>query len=142
MTWHLKDRLLEKQLKKIVPNLSALIKEALDKQLCENYIGIQFDRRIDSDVLFDCRLWFFKWELVEIKDYDPYDWNEYPEITPPENTIFRVEIETERTITRCLGRTESGSSILYMYEDYNGWRNVESFKANEEKVIRFRQWED
>lgn len=142
MTWHLKDRRLEKQLKKIVPNLNSLIERALDEQPCEYYFCVQFNRVVDGKVLEDCRLWFYKWEIVEIKSYDPYDWNEYPEITPPENTIFRVEIETERTITRCLGRTESGSSILYMYEEYNGWINVDSFKENDEKIIRFRPWED
>lgn len=92
MTWHLKDRLLEKQLKKIIPNLNILIKEALDKQLCENYIGIQFDRRIDADVLFDCRLWFFKWELVEIKDYDPYDWHPYPNELPQSGDNYLVTV--------------------------------------------------
>ena len=141
MTWHLKDRLLEKQLTKIVPNLSNLIEKALEEQPCESYVGLQFNRVVDGRILEDCRLWFYKWELEEIKNYAPNNWNEYPAVKPPENTIFRVEIETDEDFTRCLGRTKD-SQILFIYESYEGWINVDSFKEDKRKIIRFRPWED
>lgn len=33
-------------------------------------------------------------EVLELKDgYDPNDWNNYPEVTPPEGVLMRVECE-------------------------------------------------
>lgn len=37
-------------------------------------------------------------EIVHEKKYNPYGWNKFPEITPPEGVAMRVEVTTQRNI--------------------------------------------
>lgn len=130
MTWHLKDRELEKNLIKVDPEFLSKLNTA-----CET-----LDTNKDGD--------FYKYQTCFVKlnhfgkiigelfltgadieyktTYNPYAWNPYPEVTPPENELMRIE---------CYDGTCGAGTFV------NGeWH--EDGTDELPNVIRFRPWED
>ena len=74
----------------------------------------------------------FKKTAIEcIEVYDPYTWNNYPEITPPEGVPMRVEALNNKRFC----------GIYLKYKDDYFWFD-ENLKNHREDVVRFRPWED
>lgn len=66
--------------------------------------------------------------------YDPDAWNSFPEVTPPEGVLMRVETKT--------GRNFCG--YYHIYEEGGCWCYNDGIlcpKAISESVTRFRPWE-
>ena len=137
MTWHLKDRELEK-------NLIEIDTEFLSKL---NTVCEILDTNKDGDI--------YKYQACVVKlnhhgktigelfltggdieyktTYNPYAWNPYPEVTPPEGVWMRLEI--------CPGSEDSGRmGAKYV----NGkWLLDDGAIANFGNYpARFRPWED
>lgn len=130
MTWHLKDRELEKKLNELVGGNQ--FTEALNRECsCINYqkiIVVKFGENT-GHVKGSFRCYFEKDELTNI-GYDPHDWNDYPDVKPPENVWMRVE-------------TNMGFGFKARFEhgDWLDNRNdVVGF--DDGNVIRYRPWED
>lgn len=140
MTWHLKDRELEKVFEaysggKFVKSLNyAVEQETIDNE-CVVYVG--FGREfLGPDFAENC-LCFRTDELEEVPEYNPKAWNEYPAVTPPDNVLMRLEFtETEST-----GKPKRH----YVAATFNGitWGTRDSYSAGVEMIkCRFRPWED
>ena len=76
-------------------------------------------------------------EIESVPEYNPNAWNEYPDVTPPEGVMMRVEARTlddygERWIVKFYG-------AIYV----NGaWRSSVEIKYPETlQIFRFRPWE-
>ena len=97
MTWHLKDRELEKKLIAIDCEFLDNLNDAVNEKIEEFSPG----RIEEGDLitLMFCRdhqielgeLYFLFHELEEVAEYNPHAWNEYPKVTPPEGVPMRVE---------------------------------------------------
>lgn len=79
----------------------------------------------------------YEHEIEAIPEYNPNDWNAYPEVTPPEGVLMRVEIEYPD------GDVSRACSI---FKDEVWWEAVNGEPIDEEvtligKVKRFRPWE-
>lgn len=135
MTWHLKDRELEKKLIEICPNFLECIDFAIQtKEKDTNYIYVEFDRERENDTLGFNYLYFWDDELEEVPEYNPHAWNEYPAVIPPENVWMRLEIF--RTDIRSQ-RTYRDAAIFLAGK----WRNGESvIEISEGDEVRFRSW--
>lgn len=80
-----------------------------------------------------------KFSVTLLKDeisfqYDPNAWNSFPEVTPPEGVLMRVETKT--------GRNFCG--YYHIYEEGGCWCYNDGIlcpKAISESVTRFRPWE-
>ena len=140
MTWHLKDRELEKVFEaysggKFVKSLNyAVEQENIDSE-CVVYVG--FGREfLGPDFAENC-LCFRTDELEEVPEYNPKAWNEYPAVTPPDNVLMRLEFtETEST-----GKPKRH----YVAATFNGitWGTRDSYSASFKMTkCRFRPWED
>ena len=141
MTWHLKDRTLEKAFEaysggKFVDALNYEVKHSnIDSEFIV-YVG--FVRECLGDDSSEICLCFKTDELEDIPEYNPHAWNNYPEVTPPEGVRMRVEARTlddygERLIVKFYGAT---------YVD-GAWRSsVESEYAETLRIFRFRPWEE
>lgn len=72
---------------------------------------------------------FYLHEYEELKEYNPNDWNSYPEVTPPDGVLMRVETEDDVKICG--------------YLDYldNCWHYSDGTPFDIENVKRFRPWE-
>lgn len=137
MTWHLKDRELEKKLIAIDP-------EFIDKlQRKEGYGNYGFYLDLGGYVCSgDCgvpkiQIYLVREELEEVPEYNPKAWNEYPAVTPPDNVLMRLEFtETEST-----GKPKRH----YVAATFNGitWGTRDNYSAGVEMIkCRFRPWED
>lgn len=72
MTWHLKDRELEKKLIEMCPNFIEYIEDAIQtKEKDTNYIYVEFDREREGDTLGFNYLYFWDDELEEVPEYNP-----------------------------------------------------------------------
>lgn len=75
-----------------------------------------------------------KHELEIVKEYNPNDWNDYPDVKPPEGVLMRVEFEFEGILRRNCAIFENGA-----------WRITENGKASYavtlDDVKRYRPWE-
>ena len=68
-------------------------------------------------------------------EYNPYGWNEYPDVTPPENVLMRIELEDEfKNVYHESGIFKNG----LWYSEINGMPHEE----HGIDVLRFRPWED
>lgn len=131
MKYRLKDRELQRK-------LDALSNGDFSRQLASN------KKRIFAELNFlkQMILWFRKSEgplhalmitpdMVEkVREYDPHNWNEYPEVTPPEGVWMRCETDVNaiehkiRHIAKFDGRE---------------WRD---YLSKQVVVHRFRSWDE
>lgn len=93
MTWHLKDRELEKKLIAIDPKF-------IDKlRMTKGYGNYGFHLNLGGYVHSgDCgvpkiQIYLVQEDLEEVPEYNPHKWNEYPKVTPPDNVLMLVEFK-------------------------------------------------
>ena len=129
MTWHLKDRVLERKILRIDPNFCKRLHD-----VCESLIG---DKEVDDDeklslFFFNDRqlfgtLTFERKNVEKLNDYDPKKWNDFPKTIPPEGIYMRIE-------------DKNGDGFkAYYYDDE--WRTNIS-DCLDFVPVRFRPWED
>lgn len=79
-----------------------------------------------------------KHELEIVKEYNPNDWNDYPDVTPLEGELMRVEVEyPEGDVLRQCAIFEDG----IWWNEENGNPNANEVEYLSAKVKRFRPWE-
>lgn len=74
-------------------------------------------------------------KLEEVREYDPHKWNEYPEVTPPEGVLMRVECRDGRKACAKYRLFIEGGSWC----DINGGAWPEAYSQDAE---RFRPWDE
>lgn len=73
--------------------------------------------------------------LEEVREYDPHKWNEYPEVTPPEGVLMRVECRDGRKACAKYRLFIEGGSWC----DINGGAWPEAYSQD---VKHFRPWDE
>lgn len=130
--YRLKDQELQKKLDEITDGdfSECLEKGAVDQFCRAGSIGVTCGR-------FGCnghprlKIDFYLHEYEELKEYNPNDWNNFPDTTPPENIPMRVEfIWNDGALGKCCGVYRNGV-----------WSNSEDRDCEIENVKRFRPWE-
>lgn len=136
MTWHLKDRELEEKLNKTSHPMHTFTDE-LNKKMAQipkkelpRVLGavVTFQRIGTGGVILENNVLKFSIEeLVNIPEYDPHNWNKYPEVTPPEGIWMRFEAKNNEG---------------FMAEFFHGkWFNCYGSEIDRPSG-RFRPWED
>lgn len=140
MTWHLKDRELEKKLIAIDP-------EFIDKlQMTKGYGNHGFRLNLGGYVYSgDCgvpkiQIYLVQEDLEEAPEYNPKIWNDSRKVTPPEDVVFRAKIyraEGEKVLYECLIFRRS-----VWYRVINGKPLGIQFYLYEGDYVEFKSWED
>lgn len=94
MTWHLKDRELEKKLIEVCPNFFNELNLSLSGVPDGHKFGfvyVEFHRQFGDNRWVKSKLAFFDREVEYVQDYNPKAWNEYPKVIPPRHEPLRVE---------------------------------------------------
>lgn len=142
MTWHLKDRELEKKLIKTCPNFIECIEDAIQtKEKDTNYIYVEFDREREGDTLGFNYLYFWDDELEEVPEYNPKAWNEYPKVKPVEPGIYRLEVKRNVAgVTRCYAAVFGflGNKNWHIY----GQGCLIDTNVTDGGYVRFRPWSE
>ena len=86
MKFRLKDRALQKQLDAITKGeFSKVLEKGIDPTFfCEEFLLLGVGA---------IRVRIYESALEEVPEYDPHAWNEWPDITPPEGVLLRIEVK-------------------------------------------------
>ena len=118
MKYRLKDRVLQKKL----------------DDLTDGEFSTQLSKWKDSQRPIPCKLYIFESELEQIQEYNPKDWNNYPDVTPPEGVLMRVEFVYDGILRRNCAIFENGA--WYIAADRKAL-----YDFTIDNVKRYRPWE-
>lgn len=136
MTWHLKDRELEKKLIEICPDFLEYIEFAIQtKEKDADYIYVEFERERENVTLGFNHLYFWDDELEEVVEYDPHVWNEFPKVKPPYDVMMRIEMYNGLGFAGFFKHFIEGDQWCYA----DGSPMPKAYSNN---VKRFRPWSD
>lgn len=125
MKYRLKDRELQAK-------LDDLTNGEFSASLKGNIEPTDYYRRFNVDGIGVISVMLNSSCLEERFDYDPRSWNPFPEVTPPEGVLMRVEfIWNDGSPGRCCGKLWNGV-----------WVSSDDLNLEIECVKRFRPWED
>lgn len=136
MTWHLKDRELEEKLNKTSHPMHTFTDELnkkmdqIPKDSLKKVLGVVviFKRIGTGGVILENNILKFSIEeLMNIPEYDPHNWNKYPEVTPPEGVWMRFE-------------TKNNEGFMAEFA-YGKWFNCYGNRINRPSG-RFRPWSE
>lgn len=135
MTWHLKDRELEKKLIELYPNFLDGLELGVRNKGNFPALTVVCTRVRQNDEIPQDEISFWFDEIVEEPlGYNPNAWNEYPKVKPPENIPMRIECTFRyKTFYEC------GIFIDGNWHLKNDGRPVSDFYN---RVKRFRPWRD
>ena len=98
MTWHLKDRELEKKLLEIDPDFSEKLNQNCEKwdsngdgdlfEFKHFTQSLTYKSKLLGDLIFSGN------ELTNI-EYNPKSWNEFPMVTPPDRKMMQIEYDRD-----------------------------------------------
>lgn len=133
MTWHLKDRELEKKLIELYPGFLDDLNFSVRNK--GNFPSITlFCMRVRGyEKIPQDEISFWLDELEEVCEYNPHAWNEYPKATPPEAVLMRVECTYGEEVFRHCAIFKEG----FWWHEKNGGCDGNRFHS----VKRFRPWE-
>lgn len=133
--YRLKDQELQKKLDEITDgDFSECLEKGAVDQFCRvGSIGVTCGR-------FGCnghprlKIDFYLHEYEELKEYNPNDWNSYPDVTPPEGVLMRVETTTSSKFCGYYHTFAEGG--CWCYQD-----GTVCSEATSKSVERYRPWE-
>lgn len=137
MTWHLKDRELERVLEKYSDgNFVKALNFAIERDWIDaaNVVTVEFKRKFLA-IGYTNNLSFRTDELEEVTEYDPHAWNEYPKVKPPYNMMMRIKMKN--------GYLRAG--YLKKFTDGDSWVNpngVLMCNAENAEIELFRPWSE
>lgn len=145
MTWHLKDRELERVLEKYSDgNFVKALNFAIERDWIDagNVVTVEFERKFLSKG-YTNDFSFRTDELEEVCEYNPKDWNDSRKVKPPRNVLFRANIHRKG-----FAGEEWVKHRCILHDGY-AWKEVDNFKPWGEIIkldfdewIEFRPWED
>lgn len=155
MTWHLKDRELEKKLNELSKGEFSKNLHQYDDEhfasFCGEIIsltedcGYEFDESAGKGVYRQSQfLFFFNNDAIEeVPEYNPHGWNDSRTVTPPENIVFRAKVHR--------AREDNGETILYeclifrksvWYHVINSESCGIQMSLYKNDFVEFKPWED
>lgn len=128
MTWHLKDRVLEKRLLKLWPEFVT----NLNKSVYSKRKGPNGEFVVYLDTLTSLSFNIEESLLRNVPEYTPKSWNDYPEVTPPTDVTMLLSFDDGY----CTKAYFDGEEWIETYQ-------VRPLLARrKEQLFRYRPWED
>lgn len=136
MNYRLKDRDLQRK-------LDDLTDKKFSKSLREGIDPSDYYRIFRVEGIGSISVLLNSYALEEIPEYDPTTWNEWPIVEPPEKTLLRIEIITERigegTPEPSGGKVRCRGCATY---SHGFWMLGEKITVKPRETVRFRPWID
>lgn len=144
MKYRLKDQELQKQLDEISDgDFSLQLEEHLQDIKCNGITDADYrvffgELSGRAEMVNRFSMLLYEHEVEQIKEYDPNDWNPYPEVTPPEGILMRVEQVQFKTHEKAKGITIRKCAIFRKGEWVD---DVVGYPLASIENCRFRPWE-
>lgn len=90
--YELKDSVKQDAFEKILPGFGDALQAACDEQFDDEFSHVCVQLNHGGGVLWDGGVNIKKSAICTKEVYDPRAWNNYPEVTPPEGVVMRLEI--------------------------------------------------
>ena len=144
MTWHLKDRELEKKLIAIDPDFVKTLTETVEENLKLTNGWFNDESVTDVELTYNGErlgiVSFYTDTLEEVPEYNPNGWNEFPAVTPPDSRVCQL------TVSRSLDEPVNYYAAFYDFRAKT-WRVQDSGRPIDTKVLKdgfvtFRAWRD
>ena len=138
MTVRLKDRELQKKLDEISGgDFSQKLQEKPTSSLSPNFVEVGFSR--EKGKIVRCFTATFRIDEIEkVPEFDPNDWNRFPEVTPPEDELMRLEVTNPKSLRhivyRYAAKFKNGEWVKDCTEN--------SVLIGDFDAVRFRPWGD
>lgn len=113
-TYHLRDRKLQQKLDELSHGAFSEMLKTMGRFLAQKpATNIQLGESRFTITLF-------KEDFVIAPEYDPNDWNAYPDVTPPEGVLMLVECidEDDKTFKTCAEYVGDGYGAYYWRNEY------------------------
>lgn len=139
--YELKDKERQAALEKALPGFTEALQNNCEAQFNDPTSFVNATIRICEGGFNVCIVSIQKDAILAKETYDPYRWNRYPEVTPPERIPMRVEYNVPlMTVFQRGGLAvfEGGN----WYECIPSGRHKISQFKNGRRVVRFRPWDD
>ena len=138
--YELKDKERQAALEKALPVFKKMLQHA-----CENHRPEYFDEHKSVAVFYSTvdGIWGSGEWMIElptddievIKEYDPNKWNNYPEVTPPEGVLMRIEGQYAKR-----PELEYYGALMYLE---GAWHFADTVEIADNVIVeRFRPWND
>lgn len=138
--YELKDKERQAALEKALPVFKKMLQHA-----CENHRPEYFDEHKSVAVFYstvDGTWGSGEWmielptdDIEVIKEYDPNKWNNYPEVTPPEGVLMRIEGQYAKR-----PELEYYGALMYLE---GAWHFADTVEIADNVIVeRFRPWDD
>lgn len=138
--YELKDKERQAALEKALPVFKKMLQHA-----CENHRPEYFDEHKSVAVFYstvDGTWGSGEWmielptdDIEVIKEYDPNKWNNYPEVTPPEGVLMRIEGQYAKR-----PELEYYGALMYLE---GAWHFADTVEIADNVIVeRFRPWND
>lgn len=138
--YELKDKERQAALEKALPVFKKMLQHA-----CENHRPEYFDEHKSVAVFYstvDGTWGSGEWmielptdDIEVIKEYDPNKWNNYPEVTPPEGALMRVEGQYAKR-----PELEYYGALMYLE---GAWHFADTVEIADNVIVeRFRSWDE
>ena len=149
MKYRLKDRELQKKLDDISDGAFSKALDISTQRLIDVYKQDGLDFNLDTDRVFvdfgndvkvctqqkQFRACFEPGTIEARKEYNPKAWNRFPDVTPPEGVLMRVE----------MSNGGKACALFHHFSDGASWCHPDGGclpKAYSDCVTRFRPWDD
>lgn len=133
MTWHLKDRYLEKSLLKTDPQFLEKLNKAYEAAFEGTDADIEVEIVLNKGVSYTANISTLT--LEKRPDYNPNTWNAYPDVDPPEGVMMQIIEEVGNGILRRTCALFNDGNWAYEYD------GEPSYSCRSD-VKFFRPWED
>ena len=90
--YELKDKERQAALEKALPGFTEALQNNCEAQFNDPTRFVNATIRICEGGFNDCIVSIQKDAILAKETYDPYKWNEYPNVTPPEKVWMRIEM--------------------------------------------------
>ena len=139
MTLHLKDKELEEKLNELsdgefLKNLQEQEDGHFISRFGPKFTTVKFSKPTKVEEIPRFSVLFWGGEVEYIPEYNPDDWNDYPDVTPPEGVVMRIELKDG---------SKFGAYFRH-FEDGDCWCHPDGKlmpKVYSDNVARFRPWE-
>lgn len=149
MTWHLKDRELERKLVGLYPSFLDDLKFGVMNIGNRHCVNVECTRVRGNEDIPNDTVSFWDDELEEDPEYDQNSWSEYPKTEPTGLGVYRLEVKhSAESSTQCFAAVFDFSGFDYLSKTSEkswfvyGQGNIIDTDVLDGGYVRYRPWED